>query len=116
MIIDTTDDRYQNSACRIRCMKSLVEQVRIDYREFNKLRRICKKDEENIGVAKELTRRLCWIKQGLNVLNALGQGTIEGVLWGELEEIEKDVMNKKFDLERVAPDSKEPEATYTHLR
>jgi hypothetical protein len=60
-----------------------------------------KKGTSDMTEIEELVIVLDRLKQGLNAFRGLGKGELEGVLWGEIEEIEKDLMDKENDLRQI---------------
>jgi hypothetical protein len=93
MNINCSDKLYDDSGYRIRCMRSLVEQLKNDYAELNSLLKGLKNNTREISEADEVRQRISWIKEELKVFNKLKMLNIEGILWGEVEQIENDVMN-----------------------
>ena len=89
------DGLWRDKGYRIRCVKGLGEQIRTDHEEMKRLWKkrvngsLDKSDEEEIG------RVLSWLKQEIGLYRELGNGGIEGISLGEIEEIEKDVQDKE---------------------
>ena len=46
----------------------------------------------------ECMRLVCWLRHSLSLFKELKQRGIEGVCWGEIDEIEKDIQNKEKKL------------------
>jgi hypothetical protein len=74
-------------------MLSLVEQLKNDYADLNLLLKGLKDNTRDISKADEVMQRLSWIKEELKLFNKFKMLNIEGVLWGQIEQIENDVMN-----------------------
>ena len=98
MLNEKLDGLRNDSGYKIRCMKSLVDQIKEDHAELN---RLCKRLEygstDNFD-EEELLRLTRWLRDELNLFKELRQKGIEGVCWGEIEEIERDVQNKERTL------------------
>jgi hypothetical protein len=115
------DDLYDESGYRIRAMKSLIVQLREDHKDLN---RKWKKFKEGViaeekgkdkSKEEEILRILSWVKEGLRVLEELRKRGIEGVIWGEIEDIEKDIKDKEMIIKMI-PLSVSKETEYSHLR
>jgi len=79
---------YLDSRDRIRYSKSLLTQVRAHLKTYRLLNRrelypLAKGEEQ------DLVRILGWMRIELSMLKELGEQTIEGVSWGELDEVER---------------------------
>jgi hypothetical protein len=72
-------------------MHSLAEQVKRDFADLNILLAELKSDTLDTLEMEQILQKVSWIKQGLNTLEKLRMVDIEGVLWGEIEQIENDV-------------------------
>jgi len=86
---------YNDTCYRVRCMRSMAAQIKEDHAELNRLW----KGLENSPIDKyheeESLRLISWLKGGLNLFKELRQRGIEGVCWGEIDAIEKDIQNKE---------------------
>ena len=98
MNLNYGDDLYDESSYRIRCMRSLVEQLKNDYADLNSLLKGFKNGTNGISEIDEVMQKISWIKEGLKMFNKLKMMNIEGVLWDEIEQIEKDVMQIEAQL------------------
>ena len=92
------DDLYNGKGYRVRCMKSLVVQLREDHAYCSQLWERIKKGQIDKSEIEEFVRVLSWLKEGLNVFKDFGKRGIEGVSWGQIEDIEKDVEDKEMQL------------------
>lgn len=94
------DDLNQDVTWGIRFVRGLMDQIKIDYVELNRLWKMRKKDEANICIERELTERLSWINQSLYVLSEMRKNEIEEVISGEIGHIEKEVGLKEVDMKK----------------
>ena len=83
---------------KIRCMQSLLEQIKKDHAELNRRWNKFEKGESNPIEIDCLVRVLSWVRQGLNAFNESNQRGIEGLLCGEIKDIEKDIKDKEEKL------------------
>jgi hypothetical protein len=74
-------------------MHSLAEQVKNDFAELNGLMKQLSTDPLDICEMEQILQKIPWIKQSLNMLEKLRMIDIEGVIWGEIDKIKKDVEN-----------------------
>lgn len=101
---DIKDGLWSDKGYRIRCVKSLGEQIKVDYEEVKRLWKkwetgsLDKFDEEELG------RVLAWLRQEIGLYRELGNRGIEGVVLGEIEEIEKDVKDKEKTMMKIIHD------------
>ena len=95
---ETVCDLYNKTGYRIRCMEGLIVQIREDYAELNQLWRKLERRGVAPSEMEELVRVFSWLRKGLSVFEELRSRGIEGVTWGELEDIERDVKEKEMDL------------------
>ena len=95
------DDICNGSGYRIRCMKSLKEQIRQDHAECMSLWERFEKGELYRYEEEELIRTMSWLREGLNLLSRMRQRGIESVSWGEIEETEKDIRKKERKLKTI---------------
>ena len=94
-------EKLQNEkSYRIRCMKSLIEQLKKDYSNLNRLIKRLKSDVINSPEMEEILQQISWIKQEVNILRKLDSNNIEGILWGEIIEIEKKVIDMEMKIKR----------------
>ena len=89
---------YYDKGYRVRCMKSLIRQIKEDYSECNRLWKIFDKGSINHLEIEELSRVISWVKEDLDTFKAFRNEGLEGVTWGEIKNIEKDVEDKEMRL------------------
>ena len=77
-------------------MKSLIVQLGEDHTELKGLWEKFKKGSVDNFEIEEIARILSWVREGLNVFEELRKRGIEGVSWGEIEHIDKDVKDKEM--------------------
>lgn len=92
------DNLYNDKGYRVRCMKSLLRQVTEDHDECNHLWKRLKRGATDIYEVEEFLRVFSWLKEGLNTLKELRIRGIEGISWGEIKNIEKDIEDKETQL------------------
>ena len=92
------DDISNGSGYRIRCIKSLIEQIRHDHAECMSLWERFEKGELYRYEEEELERIMSWLREGLNLFSRMRQRGIESVSWGEIKDIEKDIKSKERKL------------------
>ena len=95
------DDICNGSGYRIRCMKSLIEQIRRDHRECMSLWERFEKGELYRHEEEELIRTMSWLREGLKLLSRMRQRGIESVYWGEIEEIEREIRSKEMNIKMI---------------
>ena len=95
---ETVYDLYNETGYRIRCMEGLIVQLREDYAELNQLWKKLGKGAIDAYEMEELVRGFSWLREELSVFEELRRRGIEGVTWGELEDIERDVKEKEMYL------------------
>ena len=95
------DDLCNEPAYRIRCMKTLIVQMREDHARLNQLWDVVKKDGVDNAKIEELISFISWIKEGLEAFKELDRRDIEGVSWGEIKKIERDMEDIEIDLKMV---------------
>ena len=92
------DNLYNDKSYRVRCMRSLLRQVTEDHDECNRLWKRLKRGATDIYEVEEFLRVFSWLKEGLNKLKELRIRGIEGISWGEIKNIEKDIEDKETQL------------------
>ena len=95
---ETVCDLYNKTGYRIRCMEGLIVQIREDYAELKQLWKKLERRAVASSEMEELVRVFSWLREGLSAFEELRSRGIEGVTWGELEEIERYVEEKEMDL------------------
>jgi len=93
---------YYDKGYRVRCMKSLIRQIKEDYSECNRLWKIFDKGSINHLEIEELARVISWVKEDLDTFKAFRNESLEGVTWGEIKNIEKDMEDKEMRLKLVS--------------
>ena len=89
------------SGGKIRRMESLIAQIKEDYAEFNQLWQKVDYDKISEIEIGELLKIISWIKQGLKMLKEYQGKDIEGVLWLDAEQIEKDLNVKENQIKII---------------
>jgi hypothetical protein len=99
---------------KMRCLKSLIAQIKKDYAELNQLWQ--KVDNDKIGEIDidELLKKISWVKQGLKMFQEKRNKDIEGVLWVDIEHIAKDLQVKENGIIKIIK-SVSKETEYSHL-
>ena len=90
MMHNCRDDLCADSGYRIRCMRSLIGQIKSDYADLNSFLKI-KSGGRDILPTDEVLEKKSWIKQALKVFERLQMMDIEGVFSTEVEAIKKDI-------------------------
>jgi hypothetical protein len=72
-------------------MHSLAEQVKNDFADLTMLLERLESGTLDISEIEQILKKISWIKKGLYMLNKLKMINIEGVVWGEIEQIENGV-------------------------
>ena len=89
---------HNEKGYRLRCMKSLIEQLKMDYINLNGSIRSFKSEELDISETDKILQKISWIKQEINMLKKLDNKNIEGVLSGEIVDIEKQVIYMEMNI------------------
>ena len=90
MMHNWRDDLWADSGYRIRCMRSLIGQIKSEYAGLNSFLTI-KSGGRNILATDEVLEKIAWIRQALKVFDRLKMMDIEGVFSTEVEAIKKDI-------------------------
>ena len=98
MLNHNSQDLRNDIAYKIRCMRSLVGQIKEDHLELNRLWKRLEYGSSDNYDEEELLRLTRRLRDELNLFKELRQRGIEGVCWGEIEEIERDIQNKERTL------------------
>jgi hypothetical protein len=88
------DDPYGESSVKIRCMESLIKQIKKDHADLNRLWERYNNDKITDSDTDPILEKIGWIKKGLFRLKGLVKDEIEGVSWGNMEQIEVDIDSK----------------------
>ena len=91
MDVNSLNNIYNESGYRIRCMHGLAEQVKNDFADLTMLLERLESGILDISEIEQILQKISWIKESLSMLNKLKMINIEGVVWGEIEQIENDV-------------------------
>ena len=88
---------HNEKGYRLRCMKSLIEQIKMDYINLNGSIKSLKSEKLDISETDKILQKISWIKQEINMLRKLDK-SIEGVLSGEIVDIEKQVIDMEMNI------------------
>ena len=94
------EELYDDNGYRIRCIKSIIEQLKKDYSDLNGSKKKMRSGVINSPGMEEILQQISWIKQEVNILRKLDSNNIEGILWGEIIEIEKKVIDMEMKIKR----------------
>ncbi len=92
---------YNEKSYRIRSIKGLIDQVKEDHYHLNTLLKRIEEGETDVCLIEELQKVSSWLKQGLNTLEEIKKGGIEGVLCAEIEKIDHDIKSKEIRLNNL---------------
>ena len=86
---------------RIRFTESIIEQLKKDFSELNRL--IKKSNFTNIKSSEidEMLEKISWIKIGLKNVTNMKYGHIEGVLCGDVTDIEKHMIEIENNIKMI---------------
>jgi len=100
MVMNLRDlhDMHHEKGYRIRCMKSLIGQIKRDHAHFKRLCERLEKGETDFALIQEVQGVLSWLKQGLDVFKEMRKAGIEGVSWGEISQIDQEIKDKELHL------------------
>jgi hypothetical protein len=88
MDVNPLNDIYNNSCYKIRCLQSLAEQVKNDFADVTVLLERFESGTLDISEIEQILQKISWIKESLSMLNKLNMTNIEGVVWGEMGQIQ----------------------------
>ena len=88
---------HNEKGYRLRCMKSLIEQLKMDYINLNGSIKSLKSEKLDISENDKILQTISWIKQEINMLRKLDK-SIEGVLSGEIVDIERQVIDMEMNI------------------
>ena len=91
---------HNEKGYRLRCMKSLIEQLKMDYINLNGSIKSLKSEKLDISETDKILQKISWIKQEINMLRKLDK-SIEGVLSGEIVDIEKQVIDMEMNIKTL---------------
>jgi len=92
------DNLYNDKSYRIRCMKGLLKQIKEDHDECSRLWKRLENGAGNVFEIEELVKGQAWLKEELNTFKEMRDRAIEGISWGEIEHIEKEVKEKETNI------------------
>ena len=92
------DNLYNDKGYRIRCMKGLLKQIKEDHDECSRLWKRLENGAGNVFEIEELVKGQAWLKEELNTFKEMRDRAIEGISWGEIEHIEKEVKEKETNI------------------
>ena len=100
---------------RIRFTESIIEQLKKDFSDLNGLM-----EKLKIGIIKsseldEILQKISWIKQGLKSFNKMNYGYVEGVLSGDVTDIEKNMIEIEDNIKMIKT-TVSNKTVITHLR
>jgi len=76
-------------------MKGLLKQIKEDHDECSRLWKRLENGAGNVFEIEELVKGQAWLKEELNTFKEMRDRAIEGISWGEIEHIEKEVKEKE---------------------
>ena len=74
---------------RLRQERDLIEQLRRDYREVNRLNEKVKKNKPSKEEEEKLLRIQSWIQMESRVLREIEGGEIESIIYAEMKEVKR---------------------------
>ena len=83
---------YNDVGHQIRGQNVLINQIKEDYKECKKRWERIQKEVADISEAEKILQIIAWVKTGLSELKEIQGSTIEGVSWGEINKIEKEIL------------------------
>jgi hypothetical protein len=89
---------HSEKGYKIRCMRSLVEQIKEDHARLSRMWLEFERGKADPVLMEELERVLSLLKQSLSAFRQMRKQGIEGVTCGEINGIEKDVNKKETHL------------------
>ena len=107
------NENCADTGYKMRCMKSLIAQIKKDYAELNQLWEKVENDKINEIDVDELLKKISWVKQGLKMFSEYRN--VEGVVWVNAENIVKDLQVKENQIKKIKM-TVPKERDYSHLR
>ena len=95
------NEKYTDTGHKMRSVKSLTVQIKNDYAELNQLWQKVDYDKISEIEIDELVKKISWIKKGLKILKEFQIKDIEGVLWLDAGQIEKDLKVKENQIKII---------------
>ena len=95
------NNSHSENGYKIRCMRSLVEQIKEDHARFSQMWLEFERGKADPVLMEELERVLSWLKQSLRAFRQMRKYGIEGVSCGEINGIEQDIRKKEMHLKLV---------------
>ncbi|MDY6990189.1 MAG: hypothetical protein SWQ30_19275 [Thermodesulfobacteriota bacterium] len=91
------DGRYprKEPGYRIRCLETLLVQLREDCRELKRRWKAFEREPINVSRIEEVVKILGWLKEGVRSYRELMGGRIEGVSCTEVMDMENDIHAKE---------------------
>ena len=83
---------YCDRRYRMRFVRGLIEQIKSDHADLIRLKEKLCAGHISDAEEEEFKQILCWLKQGMREYLRIKTKDMEGVLWTEIEQIEKDIM------------------------
>ncbi len=92
------DGSRNDKFSQVRFMRSAEKQIKEDHAELSRLCKGLKNGPMDKYHEEEALRLISWLKDDLALFKELRGRGIEGLCWGEIDAIEKDVQNKEISL------------------
>ena len=109
-------EKLQNdNGYRIRFTESIIEQLKKDFSDLNGLMEKLKIGRIKRSELDEILQKISWIKAGLKIYNKMKYGYIEGVLSGDVKDIEKNMIEIENNI-KMTKTAVSKEKLITHLR
>ena len=90
--MDRNRQVYHGMGCQIRDQDVLIRQIKSDYAECKDLWDQVQKGVIDICETEKIEQMIAWIKTGLAELKEIQVNTIEVVSWGEINNIENEIL------------------------
>ena len=84
---------YSEGAIKIRCMRSLVTQIKKDHADIGRLWKKYGKDQITLSDIDQFLEKIAWLRKSLSRFQRLRNDGIEGFIWCGTEQIEIDVQS-----------------------
>lgn len=92
------EELYNDKGHKIRHIKNIIEQIKRDFSDLNGLMERLKSGIINSSEIQGMTQKISWIKQEINMLEKLNSKNIEGILWGEMIGIKKNIIDMEMNI------------------
>jgi len=101
MYLYIENEIYNDGSYRIRFLNGLIDQIKADHDELIRLWAEIKNRNATGEDTQQIFEKMAWIKKGLSCVKDCNQGTIEGVYWTGLENIERDLKVMEYQIIRM---------------